>query len=133
MTTSISGTTLTYPDGTTQTVAATSGSPSWANVTTRPGPLPTSGTAPFPVAQSGQDGNTWYHAGVTWGRNIGSTGNCGAAGSYGAYSYLYLPQAGYSSTTAWDLYYATLNCYDCNCDCNCDCGGIGGDGGGGFE
>ena len=127
MATSISGTTLTYPDGTTQTVANAGAAPTWANVTNRPGPLPTSGTAPFPVALAGHNGNAWYRAGVAWGRNAGSTGNCGAVGNYGNYSYIWLPQTGaYPSDLRWDLYYATLNCFDCNCDCSV--GGVGGDG-----
>jgi hypothetical protein len=123
MTTSISGTTLTYPDGTTQTTANLGSAPTWANVTGRPGLLPSSAPAPTPLA--GHNGNTWYHAGVAWGRNAGATGNCGVVGNYGNYSYLYLPQAGsYSNNnTTWDLYYATLNCYDCNCDCAV--GGVG--------
>ena len=132
MTISISGTTLTYPDNSTQSIANAGGSPTWANVTSRPGPLPTSGTAPFPAAVGAQNGNVWYHAAVAWGRNAGSTGNCGNAGNYGVYSYIYLPQAGtYSgNNTFWDLYYATLNCFDCNCDCYIG-GGVAGDCGGG--
>jgi hypothetical protein len=102
---------ITFPDGSVQTTKQVSIAAAWANVTDRPGSL-TTGPAPNPAPLT--DGPTWYRPAVAWGRNAGSTGNCGTIANFGNFSYFTLAAG---SGTTWDLYYATLNCGDCNCDC----------------